>query len=72
MFKKTKTSGVKIIKHKLFLQQSKWDKYTGEDVKGCVFMCFLSSGLLNWQVDDALNQCSSTTANPMKPISELR
>lgn len=36
----------------LFLQHSKWDECSGEDVKGSVFMCFLSSCLLNWQVDD--------------------
>lgn len=31
---------------------------------GSVFLCFLPSGLINWQIDDALNQCSSKAALP--------
>lgn len=35
-------------------------------------LCFLPSGLINWQIDDALNQCSSKAAYPVEPISGLR
>lgn len=35
-------------------------------------VCFCPSGWINWQIDDALNQCSSKAAYPMEPISGLR
>lgn len=43
-----------------------------QEEMGSVLLCSLTSALLNWQIDDALNQCSSSTANPMEPISGLR
>lgn len=42
------------------------------DEKGSVSLCSLGKGLLDRQINDALNQCSSNTSDPMEPISGLR